>query len=524
MRSAAHCSSRRCPALFPFLPPFRLPVQGLLLLLASILVTRVPAAGPPVSPTPSPSRELLVICEDGTEEILPTWLIGSRRVFALGDLLRLDRSLVSRGSGYCELAGHGSRLRVLAGGRFALLDGRVIVLGGPVTVREGQLLVDLDLLDLLLDEGLVRGSLDDDRQRLRIERPACGLIHERLEGGEVFRLRLARIPVYESRVDGARLELGLPPGSGLETLDLAGGMPDWMESNLARSLETDVSREEQLLSMRLWKGAELLEIVELESLGEIQVVLRQRGRVIAGGDWSEAPAPVLTRPLKPIELDLVVIDPGHGGRDPGAVSPRGKYEKRAVLEISRELARLLKEELPGVRVVMTREDDRFLSLGERTAAANRAGAKLFISIHANSAKDRRARGWEVYFLRPGKNRHAREVALRENSVISFEEESGAGGPENWILASMAQSAYAAESQNLATLIAGKMKGIGHTRRRTVLQAGFQVLVGASMPAVLVECGFISNRKDEQLLFSREGQRRVARALVESIREFRELYR
>lgn len=213
------------------------------------------------------------------------------------------------------------------------------------------------------------------------------------------------------------------------------------------------------------------------------------------------------------------------GNDPGAVSVKGNREKDVVLAVALKLRDELRQRMPGVSIVMTREDDRFLELGERTRLANKAGGKLFVSIHANAARNRSARGWEVFFLRPGKNQHAREVALRENSVIRFEEGGGEAGGDigNWILASMAQSGFVEESQNLAALIYRNMQGIGHQRPRPVLQQGFYVLVGASMPAVLFETGFITNAEDERFLVSDSGQRRLAQALAESIVQFGELY-
>jgi N-acetylmuramoyl-L-alanine amidase len=308
---------------------------------------------------------------------------------------------------------------------------------------------------------------------------------------------------------------------------LAGLDHDWTQPT-GKGLLERLRVKESRLQLDWGPEAELVDVIEAESLGEIQVLLRRRGSRLSE-EFQPPPEPVLVQPKGlPIDLDVIVIDAGHGGHDSGAVSVKGSKEKDVVLAISLKLRDELRERLPGVKIVMTREDDRFLELAERTKLANKAGGKLFISIHANAARNRSAKGWEVFFLRPGKNQHAREVALRENSVIRFEEGSGPGDAAsgdigNWILASMAQSGFVEESQNFAALIYRNMQGIGYQRPRPVLQQGFYVLVGASMPAVLFETGFITNPEDEKFLLSSAGQTALARALANSVVGFKDLY-
>jgi len=222
------------------------------------------------------------------------------------------------------------------------------------------------------------------------------------------------------------------------------------------------------------------------------------------------------------ELRRVVIDAGHGGHDPGAVSRWGRSEKDMTLAIALALRDRLRRELPDLEVRLTRERDEHLALGERTRLANEARGQLFLSIHVNAAKDRRAQGHEVFLLRPGMNEHARQVALRENQVLDFDGDAGERSPTDWILATMAQSAWAEESRDVATLLSRHLSAVTATRRRPVQQAGFQVLAGASMPALLVECGFLTNAEDHRLLDSREGRERIAGALAGALRELREL--
>lgn len=469
-----------------------------------------------------PDRELLVERAEGPA-ILPTFAQDGRRLVALGDLLRLQPTSARTRGDLWELGRGGRFFRVLAGGRFVWLDGRLRQLPGPALASEDGPLIDLELLGELLRQGLFAGELDVAAGHLRLDAPRAALRRDELPGGDLLRLRLPEIPVFESQPEKGRVDLLLPTGCGAEDLAIA-ELGRLAGEGLIEDLELQRRPEGLRLSVGLSNDAELLEVVELEELGEIQLVLRRAGGPVEGGLFADEPAPALRRPTRRLSFDKVVIDAGHGGKDPGAIAPSGRYEKDLVLAIARELRDELKRRLPELEVVMTRDDDRYLSLSERTALANRVDGQLFVSIHANAAKDRRARGYEVFFLRPGKNQHARQVALRENASLDFEGVSGGAVlPQDWILASMAQSAWAEESQNLAALLAEELENAGRRRRRSVQQAGFQVLVSASMPAVLVECGFLTNKDDEELLHGAQGRKRLAAEMTDALLRFRELY-
>lgn len=223
-------------------------------------------------------------------------------------------------------------------------------------------------------------------------------------------------------------------------------------------------------------------------------------------------------------IDKIVIDPGHGGRDPGTIGPGGTYEKDVVLGIAKKLRDLL-EDL-NIEVVMTRDSDTYLSLKERTQLANKEQGKLFISIHANANRNAGVRGTETYFLGLARSEESLEIAQRENSVIKYDmngKDYSNLTDENIILATMAQNAYNKESQDFAAMIQESLEEETGLYDRGVKQAGFYVLVGASMPNVLVETGFISNKKEEKLLKSSAFQRKIAQGIYESIKEFKERY-
>lgn len=229
------------------------------------------------------------------------------------------------------------------------------------------------------------------------------------------------------------------------------------------------------------------------------------------GSWT------LTRALG-LKVGRVVIDPGHGGKDTGTVGRGGLKEKDLVLAVSLKLRDLLEQRL-GVEVILTRDDDRFIPLEERTAIANQKGADLFISIHANASRNRKAFGIETYVLDFATSDAEIEVASREN----------AGSQKNIreledLLRKIARVDYNRESRDLAhtvqkELVAGLSTESREQRDRGIKQAPFIVLIGSNMPSILTEIGFISNPADEKLLMTAAGQERVAEALYRGIEAY-----
>lgn len=229
------------------------------------------------------------------------------------------------------------------------------------------------------------------------------------------------------------------------------------------------------------------------------------------GSWT------LTRTLG-LKVGRVVIDPGHGGKDTGTIGPGGLREKDLVLAVSLKLRDLLEQRL-GVEVILTRSDDRFIPLEERTAIANQKGADLFISIHANASRNRRAFGIETYVLDFATSEAEIEVASRENAtsqrnIRELED----------LLRKIAKVDYNRESRDLAgtvqkELVAGLSTDTREQRDRGVKQAPFIVLIGSNMPSILTEIGFISNPADEKLLKTAAGRERVAEALYRGIEAY-----
>jgi N-acetylmuramoyl-L-alanine amidase len=227
-------------------------------------------------------------------------------------------------------------------------------------------------------------------------------------------------------------------------------------------------------------------------------------------------------------LDVIVLDAGHGGKDAGTVGIGGTKEKDVTLGVVKKLGALLEEQLPGTKIVYTRKNDSFVELDRRGQIANENGGKLFISIHCNSTpkKPSDANGFEVYILRPGRNEDAVRVAEMENSVIALEKNPKRYQPltdEQFIVVSMAQSSFVKYSDMAAAMITAEVKKIKELGVRGVNQAGFLVLVGASMPNMLIEIGFLSNKKEEQFLKSYRGQMLIAKAIARAVKAYRIRY-
>ena len=225
------------------------------------------------------------------------------------------------------------------------------------------------------------------------------------------------------------------------------------------------------------------------------------------------------------KIDVIVVDPGHGGEDEGAIGQSGTKEKDINLKISKKLKTLL--EKAGFEVILTRDDDRFIPLSDRTKIANEAGADMFVSIHCNaSEKNKNARGHLSFFLSDAKTDQARAAAALENSAIRFENQNSQRGyvsDIDFILLDMVQNEFLKESADLAALIEQSIDKDTKIENRGVDQAGFFVLNKAYMPSVLVETAFISNKQDEKMLKSDKTQENIAEAITEAIKSFKTKY-
>ena len=225
---------------------------------------------------------------------------------------------------------------------------------------------------------------------------------------------------------------------------------------------------------------------------------------------------------------IIVIDPGHGGKDPGAIGSFS-YEKDIVLPVALKLGEYLKQSNNGIKVILTRKTDTYVELRERAEIANRNNADLFISIHANLITGRNAYGAETYIMGHSLDAENLQVAMKENAVILLEGDHSAKyegfdpkSPESYVMFSLIQNAFSEQSTDLAAKIQTQYKEKIGRFDRGVKQERFLVLWRTAMPSVLTEIGFISNLAEEKYMNSKQGQDDIAssifRACIEYISE------
>ena len=236
-------------------------------------------------------------------------------------------------------------------------------------------------------------------------------------------------------------------------------------------------------------------------------------------------------------LNTVVIDPGHGGNDPGAVSKDGKsYEKTFTLDISKRLAEKIRAAYPEVKVVLTRDKDKTLALNDRAVTANKADGKLFISIHINAAPKTTPNGYSVHVLGQSSKKdrdlfaYNMDVCKRENSVILLEDDYSTtyqgfdpSDPESFIFMQLMQNSHLEQSLSFAQLVSDALAGGPIPTCRGIWQDPFLVLWKTAMPAVLVELGFISNASDLSTLKNEEDRDKLAECLLNAFKKYKEAY-
>ncbi|MFN3402906.1 MAG: N-acetylmuramoyl-L-alanine amidase [Cytophagaceae bacterium] len=228
---------------------------------------------------------------------------------------------------------------------------------------------------------------------------------------------------------------------------------------------------------------------------------------------------------KSYKVKTIVIDAGHGGKDPGCLKNKA-FEKDIALDIALKVGEMIKENLPDVKVIYTRKDDRFIELHDRAGIANKNHADLFISIHVNSGPDV-MQGTETYCMGLHKTEQNLEIAQRENSSILMEKDYSTkyngfdpNSPQSYILFSLYQNAFLNNSMNLAEKIETEFKTTANRPSRGVKQAGFLVLWKTSMPSVLVETGFITNSDDFKYLNSETGRFDTAWGIYSAVEDYK----
>ncbi|MAJ90307.1 MAG: hypothetical protein CMD08_03430 [Flavobacteriales bacterium] len=230
------------------------------------------------------------------------------------------------------------------------------------------------------------------------------------------------------------------------------------------------------------------------------------------------------------QIKTVVIDPGHGGKDPGTMGTKryDKYEKDIALSVSLKLGDYISNNFPSVNVVYTRKKDVFLQLNERTEIANSLKADLFISIHCDGFTNPKASGASVFVMGMSKLKANLDIAMRENSVIYLEDNYQQrydgfepDSPESYIVFSLMQNTYLTQSLQLAEHVEHEFAFRANRKSRGVKQAPFYVISRTNMPSILVECGFLTNPNEEDFLQSDQGQDYIASAIFRAFRSYKQ---
>ena len=460
-------------------------------------------------------------------EITPV-LRGDVELVAIDEVLSgLGARLVSDPKGLAVTVQRGSHELVLHHKKsLASVDGDLKLLPSPALFDAGRWLVPIEGLARVLPPLLERPVEWRAAQRVLVIGPIVipKLTVSAFASGELVRVVFEASESLPFRVqqEAGRVTVAVPRDLVdvvLSPSRFAGGIVSGIQF---------LGGRENVFAVELGPRFQALKATEQEA--PVRLVLELSGPPLAVGDRAAAAAaaaagaaPPAPRQAHPSEAEpqvrTVVIDPGHGGENPGARGAGGSVEKDIALQIARRLrAELVNAR--GLQVFLTRDKDIDVDLDDRTAIANNYKADLFVSIHANASRARGAKGSEVYFLSyQASDDESRRTAQLEGAAEPLPE-SAVGTDLALILWDMAQAEHLEESSALASRMQEELAVVTGSEGRGVKQAPFRVLVGAAMPAVLVEVAFISNPDEEKLLVSEAYQAKVAASLARGIERYR----
>ena len=471
----------------------------------------------------APGDKVILLSEAGRRELTTTARGGAELVSIAQVVTGLGVTFAPDPRGLSvTLTAQGGEVVLYDRKSLASVGGDLRLLSSPVLAEEGRWLVPLDSLPRLLQPLLgkriewrpaARVLIVGDVSAPRIEVTTVvsgDTVRVVLQSNESVPFRVSqeekRVTVavardiVEVRHAGERLTGGI-----VDSVQFLGGKDNIFAIGLGRRFLQLKSTEEQGPPARL--------VLEFQAQPLSTAALASPP---AAG--MPAPPPAAPRPPETTGLRTVVIDPGHGGEEVGAKGPSGTLEKDVTLSIARKLRTSLANSL-GLQTFLTRDRDQEVGLDARTAFANNYKADLFISIHANASRSQGAKGSEVYFLSyQSTDEESRRVAMMEGEAQAG---APAGSDLALILWDMAQAEHLEESSALASRLQEELAQVTGSEGRGVKQAPFRVLVGAAMPAVLVEVAFISNSDEEKLLTSEAYQSKIVGALVRGVGRYQQ---
>jgi N-acetylmuramoyl-L-alanine amidase len=415
--------------------------------------------------------------------------------------------------------------RVTAGSRVVVSGDGEMLLPVPVLDHEGDLWLPMVFLEQAVGpqtrervawdpatRQLTLGSADYSVTKLEVEvlgRTTAVHIFCREPLG--YRTSSPRSGVIDLKIYGGEVNTAVVGSSRRR------GLVQAVSSRQHRDHATVTIRVDQLVGhYRTYTADEGREIVVVLEEEQVSTMPDPVPRGHASVNIQQGPVDVTNR----IDVQTVVVDPGHGGHDVGAVSRRGIMEKDVNLGVAKELRRYLERE-SDLKVILTRDNDSHLELPDRAEIANSAGGDLFFSLHCNSWFNDGAHGLETYFLSPARSDWAKSVEAAENQAGRPTGIDGEPDDVDFIVWELVQNRFISSSSQLAETIQSNVTRDLGLPNRGVRQAGFRVLVGAYMPAVLIELGFLSHAQEEQRLGDRSYQRELAKAIGDAILIYRE---
>jgi N-acetylmuramoyl-L-alanine amidase len=469
---------------------------------------------------------------------------GTTLYASLTDLARLLhlQTTIDPASHKLEIRGKNYTLRIAGENPFVVIfdenhSGSVFQLQHAVVISSNSYFVPVKEFTIIFDDVLPEDiHFDAVHRQMIVGKPAApspfdisGLVFEEKSNGYLLRIRCTKkLSDYESWIksDGDNSWVYMTLANARADVAVLNRTP--LTSALKKVLVFQSPKSVQL-TIKVKGPVSSTEMIPAEGNNDLLLSIHTPSEEQIAARNVRNYETQLERERDRWKLDVVVIDAGHGGDDPGTIGVTRTKEKDVTLGIALKLGKLIAKQLPGVRVVYTRKTDEFIELYRRGQIANQASGKLFISIHCNAMphKPHPLNGYEIYLLRPGKTENAVRLAEQENASVKFEQGYEKHyqqlTEENFILLTMAQNAYVKYSEKFADLLQQEMGKHTGLESNGIKQAGFYVLVGASMPNVLIETAYLSNKHDEKILKSTAGQQRIAESVLRAVKRYKREY-
>jgi N-acetylmuramoyl-L-alanine amidase len=399
-----------------------------------------------------------------------------------------------------------------------LVDGEPLVLSAPARVVQGEWLVPEEFLVRVVARVVPKGRIATKAAKAPKAAMVANVPAASPALATFVDLRVRSYPSFTRVVIEAEAPFThkIDRGTGeirarLTGLTLAAPRAEFPQDDIVSEVRLDPLRDDVIATIKVETAIAEVRASTLADPFRLVLDLARAG---------EHQVPDRAHPLR-----LIVLDAGHGGHDPGATGPTGLMEKDVVLDVTQRVAKLVTERL-GTKVSLSRSGDYFVPLRDRTSFANRERADLFISIHANAHRESGWTGIETYFLSSeATDNTARQLAALENGVVQLESPASRQKMDvlRSILWDLAQSEFQVESSNLAEVVQDSMTQSLQLPNRGVKQAGFYVLGGAAMPAILIEIGFVTNPKEERRLRDTRYRDEIAQAIFTGIAEYKKRY-